>query len=51
MIYLEPEEEAEEILMDDEDIKVEAEVVEIEGSDPISCPSAQGQDEGAKRYR
>jgi len=36
MIDLEPEEEAKEIPMDDEDIVVEMEEVEIEGLDPIS---------------
>jgi len=36
MIDLEKEEEAEEIPMDDEDIAMEMEYVEIEGSDPIS---------------
>jgi len=36
MIDLEPEEEAEEIPMDDEDIVVETKDIEIEGLDPIS---------------
>lgn len=36
MIDLEVEEEVEEILMDDEDIKVEVQVIEIEGLNPIS---------------
>lgn len=36
MIDLEPEEEAEEIPMDDEDIVVEMKATEIEGSNPIS---------------
>jgi len=55
MIDLEPEEEDEEIPIDDEDIAVEMEVVEIEGSNPISSfpkihSSMQGQDKGSQRY-